>query len=518
MDSGLAVRNAFSTKEGGMELIDFMPLGLPAIIRLYRSEIPFIVRIKPMFEFGLINPAVEEAENGITFRNVKGKEGLEVSIKGSYTSVDEGVVRIERGEGYVFAMYSKDLKYGLFSRNGAIYADPYEAFETTQRYWEEQISLARQVKEFSGAYYRSLAVVLGMLYLPSGAIVASPTTSLPEIIGKQRNWDYRYVWVRDAAYAVEALSNAKLVSKARRILSFLISVIDPSSKSFDHPLYSIDGTSPRPEEILYWLRGNRKSKPVRIGNEAYTQIQCDIEGAFMSAMYTYLKKSEDIPYVNENWWAVEAIMRWIGESWGSKSISLWEERHGPEHFVHTKVMNWVAADRAARIAGMIGKDECVREWDKLAKNIKEDVLANGFSKERDSFTRYYGSEDIDASLLTLPIYGFIDASDQRFIGTLRRIESELGAGEGFLTRYGSDFMGKAEHPFTLLSAWLARVYLRLGRKEDARKVLSRLISSSNEMMLIGEHVDLEAREPRGNFPQLFPHAGLIDAIIEIETI
>ncbi len=517
LGKGLAVSNTFRSAAGTLAVKDFMPLGLPAIIRIYESDMPFTLAIQPVFEFGLINPAVEERKGeGFIFRNPKGKDGLEVNIKGEYTVSEDAAIQMQKGKGAIFALYSKDLKYGLFSRHGFVYADPYESFRASERYWRAQVSMAKPVSSLIEAYERSIAVVLGMLYLPSGAIIASPTTSLPEQIGSPRNWDYRYVWIRDASYASEALSKASLHSKSRRILSFLISVIDPSSKSFDHPLFSIDGTSPKPEETLHWLRGYRNSRPVRIGNEAYTQVQSDIEGAFMNALHLYLEKSKDLQYAQENFWAVESILNWVSKSWRSKSVSLWEERQEPEHFVHTKVMCWVAADRASKIALMVNEAAQAKEWTELAHLIKDEIMEKGFSKEKNSFVKNYGSGEIDASLLTLPIYGFISPSDGRFLATLSRIEKELVVGEGLIRRYPSDFLGKAEHPFTLLTTWLARIYIRLGKLSEAERILENLASYSSEHMLIGEHVDLLAKEARGNFPQLFPHAGMVDAITELE--
>ncbi|MDE1822786.1 MAG: glycoside hydrolase family 15 protein [Candidatus Micrarchaeota archaeon] len=513
--NNMMLRNVFETEKGRLEVTDFLPLGVCAIIRIFKSEVPFIAEVRPVFQYGMTNSGIETSEKGITFKNGSSKEGLELSIKGDYSIIDDGLFRINAGEGYMFALYSKDLKYGLFSRSGSVYPDPYETFEATQKYWDEQLSSARPVGKFRDAYYRSLAVVLGLMYMPSGGMIAAPSASLPEIVGKSRNWDYRYVWVRDAAYAAETLSNVMMLSKARRALSFLISVIDPSLKSFDHPFYSIDGTAPQPEETLHWLRGHRGSRPVRIGNEAFTHMQNDVEGAFMSGMHAYIEKSGDLLYAKENWWAVEAIAKWTTESWRLKSISLWEERDVTEHYVHTKVMEWVALDRAVKIGRRIGENKSLDGWTSAAVDIKAEIMKEGYSGKLNSFTKFYGSDEVDASLLVLPLYGFIDAKDPMFLSTLQRIEKTLAVDDGLLIRYSSDFMGKVEHPFTLLSTWLARVYLRLGDIKRAETIIDRLLYYSNDNMLIAEHIDLKSREPRGNIPQLFAHVGLIEAINEL---
>ncbi|MDE1851409.1 MAG: glycoside hydrolase family 15 protein [Candidatus Micrarchaeota archaeon] len=515
LGNSMMLRNLFETDKGRMEVVDFLPLGVCAVIRTFKSEIPFIVEIKPVFQYGMTNPGIETSDKGVTFKNGSSREGLEVSIKGDYSTIDDGVFRVNPGEGYVFALYSKDLKYGLFSRAGAVYPDPYETLEATQKYWDEQLASARQVEKFRDAYYRSLAIVLGLMYIPSGSMIAAASASLPEIVGKNRNWDYRYVWVRDAAYAAEMLANVMMLSKSRRVLNFLVSVIDPSLKSFDHPFYSIDGTSPQPEEVLHWLKGHQNSRPVRIGNEAFTHMQNDVEGAFMSGLYAYIEKSGDIQYAKENWWAVEAIARWTKESWKMKSISLWEEREVTQHYVHTKVMEWVALDRAVKIGRKIGESKNLEDWASTAVEIRAEVMKEGFSQKLNSFTKFYGSEDVDSSLLTLPLYGFIDVKDPMFAGTLQMIEKTLAVDDGLLIRYGSDFMGKVEHPFTLLSAWLARNYIRLGDAKKAEAIIGKLLSYANDNGLIAEHIDMKSRQPRGNIPQLFAHVGLVEAINEL---
>lgn len=516
-EPGLAVNNLFKTGDGTLKVTDFLPLGIPGIVRLYKSDIPFIVEIKPVFQYGMVNAGIEEVSSGIVFRHPSLREGFEVNIKGNYKMIDEGVFRVEKGQGYIFTLFSRDLRYGLFSSHGFVYSDPYEAFQVYRQYWETQLKMAKKVKKYSKMYRRSLEVAIGLFYESSGAIIAAPTTSFPEQIGGKRNWDYRYVWVRDAAYAAEALSSVGLLFKARRALNFLTSLIEPSSKSFDHPFYSIDGSSPPPEEVLFWLKGYGGSKPVRVGNDAYLQMQSDIEGAYMSAVYNFVQNGGEKEYVKWNWWAIDAIANWVIRSWPSKSISLWEERAEPQHYVHSKVMNWVALDRAAKLARYIGMTKDSKLWASTSQQIKEDIMKNGFSEKLNSFTKMYGSEAVDSSLLTLPLYGFIDAKDEKFEGTLRLIEKDLVVESGLALRYNSDFIGRVEHPFTLLSTWLARVYIRRGELSEARTVIRKLISCSNDFMLLGEHIDQQTKQQRGNFPQLFPHAGLLEAITEINA-
>ncbi len=511
----LILKSEFKVKDGKkLQLIDFLPLSLPAIIRIYDSEIPFYAEVNPMFEYSLIKPGVQFLESGIIFTNPRSKEGVEVLLNGSYTFEDNKII-FSPGKGFLYLLYSKDLRYGLFSKKGFVYSRPYEALDKALRYWDAQISKAKKIQISQKEYYRSLTVILGLTYNPSGGVIASPTTSLPEIVGKERNWDYRYVWVRDASYSSEALIRAGLYIRGRDILSFLTSVIDPSSKSFDHPFYSIDGTAPPAEEELTWLEGYRHSKPVRIGNGAYMQVQSDIEGAYMHALYTYYKETNDEGFIKDVWWAVEAIANWIKNSWKDKSTDIWEQRGIYEHFVHTKVMDWVAMDRASKLAELLGFEN---DWKEVANEIKEDVLTNGYSEKTKSFVRYYGSEEVDAALLTLPLYNFIDANDPKFISTLERIEKELSVSKGLLLRYKDDFLGEVTNPFTLVSTWLARVYIRLGKIDYAKDIINTLIECSADLGLIAEHYERNTCNPMGNFPHLFPHSGLILALIELEEI
>lgn len=271
---------------------------------------PFIADIRPVFGYGLVNPKIKLIDGGIIFRNPKSEEGLELMIRGRYKNLpEEGRIKLGKGEGYLLLLYSKDLKYGLSKNMGPSRLCPYEALRGALRYWNTEVKTAKRVNYFIEGYSRSIAVLLGMIYLQSGGIIAAPTTSLPEIIGEGRNWDYRYVWIRDASYAAEALADAGLFSKARRILDFLIGIAESSSRPFNHPLSSVDGTQPIAEKSLDWLRGHKNSRPVRIGNQAYMQDQMDSEGDFINALYCYYKNSRDKGYLKENWPTVESITR-----------------------------------------------------------------------------------------------------------------------------------------------------------------------------------------------------------------
>ncbi len=516
VEDTLVAENFFSTSKGSLSMHDFMPLSLPAIMRVYESRIPFIADIQPMFNYGMINPSVEYVEDGISFRNNGSNEGVEISINGEYEVLSDGTLEMQPGHGNFFLMYSKDLRYGLFSNKSFVFPDPYDSLHKTINYWRNQLRPAKKVSKYAQAYKMSILVALGLIYQPSGAIIAAPTASLPEIIGDTRNWDYRYMWIRDGAYAAEALTKIGYATETKRIFDFMFSVTDPSSKTFDHPLYSIDGTAPRPEENIGWLSGSHKSKPIRIGNGAYMQVQMDVEGAFIDALYTYLNMTNEKSYIINHWWVIEAAIEWVGRSWTFPSTSLWEERETLAHFVNTKVMQWVAVDRACRMARSIGQAQEAKDWSILADMIRHDIMLHGYSNETKSFVKSYDSQEVDAALLVMPLYGFIDAKDPKFLSTLRRIEVELLISNGLMLRYKNDALGSVQHPFTLLNTWLARVYLRMGERRMAERVIDSMLRYATDMLLFGEHVDAKTREPLGNFPQLFPHAGLLTTIAEYD--
>ncbi len=514
---GLIAKSVFSTARGRLVAIDFMPLAMPAIIRMIESEVPFSVTINPRFVYGKVGADIAIKSGGISFRERGMEDSFDVRINGNYRYMGNGAFQFGRGKASLMCLYSKNFKYGLFGAAGDVYPDPKEALDRTQSYWKAQIAMARTAGIFVDEYKRSLAVIMGLTYAPSGAIIAAPTASLPAMIGKGSNWDYRYVWIRDASYAVEALAKAGLVYRAQRALSFMASTIDLSLKNFNHPLFELDGTAPAAERELEWLAGYRDSKPVRVGNGAYVQVQKDIEGEFLNALYTYFAISKDAGFVKENMWAIDAIASWCSRTWNDKSTSLWEERDGKRHFVHTKLMNWVAIDRACRLKLAVGEDRDAAVLKSISEKIRDEIMKKGFSKKHGSFIKYYGSDSVDASLLLLPLYGFIDARDGRFVGTVDRIIERLGSGNGLLNRTENDYEGEDSEPFTLTNTWLARAYIRMGRREKAVKSLKALADMSTKLMLFGERVDHRTGQILGNFPQLFPHAGFVTAVAEYES-
>lgn len=516
--NSLILQTTAESQAGTAQIRDLMPQSESSFMRYIRSEIPFSVSVKPAFEYGLINPSFYLKDGGAIFRDPTGKQAFEIKFKWSSKVVNtgRGEWKFEGGTGYILMLYTNDVGYGLFSKKGGVYSIPKEAMKSTIEYWRTTVSCCPfEPPEWARkAFNASLLVALGLIYRPSGAIIAAPTTSLPEVVGSNRNWDYRFAWIRDASFAAEALIKAGFIIKGREILNFLFSVLDPSRKPFNHTLYTVDGGPPPSETTLDWLSGYLGSRPVRVGNAAHLQIQLDIEGEFMKALETYYDMTRDRDYILNNWWAVESIARFTERSFKRRDAGIWEERGIELHYTHSKVMMWSAMNTAARLAIELGKVERYNQWKQSAEKIRDFILQYAWNSEVQSFVRSFGSLEVDASLLVMPLYGFIDVSDDRFGLTLGRIEKEL-VSDYMVFRYRKDFLGRARHPFGLANSWMARVKSMQGEREEAVKYITRLISCSNDLGLLGEHTDMSNCEPRGNYPQLFTHIGIIEAITEI---
>lgn len=499
-------------------VLDFMPLAESALMRVIDAKIPFELYAKPLFNYGMIEPSFYARKNGAIFKDPNGTQALE--LKFVWSSKVEKTSNFSwmfsPGKGYILFLYSADVGYGLFSKKGKVYSVPSEAIPASLNYWESSLEpiTIDPPKWAEKVFIASLLVIMGLIYKPSGALVSSPTTSLPEKIGDVRNWDYRFAWIRDSSLAAEALIKSGHIIKGREILNFLVSVLDPSMKPFNHTLYAIDGGPPPTEFTADWLSGYKNSKPVRIGNAAHLQIQLDIEGEFMSALYTYYEYTKDKRYIQSVWWAIESIVKYISKNYEKKDSGLWEERGPPKHYTHSKVAMWNALNLASKLAEELGKTSLSDEWKRKADEIKSYVLKNSWNERVQSFTRYFGSEDVDASLLVMPIYGIIDLDDDRFKLTLERIEKELVV-DHLVFRYRKDFLGEAAYPFGLASYWMSKVKLLQGQREEAEKYVKKLASCSNELGLLGEHIDPKTCEPRGNYPHVFSHTAIILGIYEL---
>jgi GH15 family glucan-1,4-alpha-glucosidase len=395
--------------------------------------------------------------------------------------------------------------------------DPEIALAETESYWREWIESCRVEIPADSRHVvqRSLMVLKALTYAPTGGIVAAPTTSLPEWIGGVRNWDYRFCWLRDATLTLLALINAGYVEEAGQWRRWLLRAVagDPADIQI---MYGVAGERRLTELELPWLAGYEGSLPVRIGNAASDQLQIDVFGELMDALYQ--AREHGLAKERPAWALQKVLLEYLATIWDRPDNGIWEIRGEPRHFTHSKVMAWVAFDRAVRSVENQNVDGPVDEWRAIRDEIHRDVCEHGFDAELGSFTQSYGSKDLDASLLVIPLVGFLPASDPRVRGTVEAVEREL-VEHGFVLRYRThasvDGLPPGEGVFLPCSFWLVDCLELLGRHEDAHALFERLLALANDLGLISEEYDPVAKRLLGNFPQAFTHLALVNSAFNV---
>ncbi|MFI6658472.1 glycoside hydrolase family 15 protein [Streptomyces sp. NPDC050523] len=395
--------------------------------------------------------------------------------------------------------------------------DPYEALRTSVHDWQRWARRCRYDGPYRDTVVRSLITLKALTYRPTGGIVAAPTTSLPEEPGGVRNWDYRYCWLRDSTLTLNVGLSAGYREEAEAWRNWLLRAVagDPADLQI---MYGLGGERRLPESELPWLSGFAGSSPVRIGNEAVTQLQLDVYGEVMDSLY--LARREGLPTKPHMWDIQVSLMEWLREQWRQPDEGLWEVRGGRRHFVHSKVMVWVAADRAVRT--MEENPELRGDldgWRALRDEVHREVCEKGFDPERNTFTQYYGSRELDAAVLLIPRVGFLPPGDPRVLGTIEAVREELGQG-GFLRRYSTagrtvDGLPGDEGTFLVCSFWLADALHMTGRGKEARELFERLVGLTNDVGLLSEEYDPVANRQLGNFPQAFSHVGLVNTALAL---
>ncbi len=517
------LRTVFQTETGTVTLTDFMPCYRRADGRLVqfneihriaectRGEVDLKVTFQPKPEYATVEPFIDITKYGIVVR--AGKNYVTLSSSIPFKTIGDkatAIFKIRRGDKYSFVLRYGSNRPLIETINNSI-----NKLAKTKAYWQQQAEAC----VFSGPYrdyiVRSYLAFHLLVYSPTGAIVAAPTTSLPEEIGGERNWDYRFTWLRDASLTLNAFSALGHKEEAISFMKWLLNVCDKCGPKAQI-LYDIDFEDPLDERTLDHLEGYRKSQPVRIGNAAYNQRQLDIFGEVLDAAYNYVKIGGYIG--NKDWVLLETFVDAACELWTEPDNGMWEIRGGPFHFVHSKVMCWVAVDRGIKLAQSLGKPEKVSYWHKTAEQIRDDIMNKGWDTEKEAFTQHYDTAAMDASALLMPLFGFLPTSDKRMLSTINRTVAKLSH-NGLLRRYSTDEtddgLKGSEGVFLWCSFWLVRNFIRLAKIDDAVGLYERLLSYGNHLGLFSEMVDPVSEEALGNFPQALTHLGVILTGLEL---
>jgi GH15 family glucan-1,4-alpha-glucosidase len=393
--------------------------------------------------------------------------------------------------------------------------DAQSAIEFTESWWNEWSAQCRYEGPWRHDVMRSLITLKALTYAPTGGIVAAPTTSLPEKIGGVRNWDYRYCWLRDATLTLLAFMDAGYYEEAEAWRAWLVRAIAGSPEQMQI-MYGIAGERRLTEMEIPWLPGYEESSPVRIGNAASVQLQLDVYGEVMDVLYQACKGG--LARDDAAWGVQRALLRHLEKVWGQPDEGLWEIRGAPRHFTYSKVMSWVAFDRAVKSVEHFGLDGPVDEWRRIRDRIHADVCRNGVSAKRGCFVQSYGSEYLDGSLLLIPITGFLPADDPRVLSTMDAIGRELmvdGLVHRYVTKESVDGLPPGEGAFLACSFWYVDNLCMQGRWDEAAEMLDRLVGLCNDVGLLAEEYDPAARRFLGNFPQAFSHVGLVNTAMNL---
>ena len=516
-DDTLILETDFETKDGMVSLIDFMPPRGEAsdVVRLVvgrRGRVVMRSELVIRFDYGADVPWVTRLEDG-ALRAIAGPAMVVLRTPVPVRGKDlKTIAEFTVGEGETVPFV---LTYAASHMQPPRPIDPQAALRDTEEYWREWTGRCRCTGEWSDAVKRSLITLKALTYRPTGGIVAAPTTSLPEQLGGPRNWDYRFCWLRDATLTLLSLIHAGYQEEAGAWRDWLLRAV-AGSPSQMQIMYGIGGERRLSEWEAGWLAGYEGSRPVRIGNAAAGQLQLDVFGEVMDALHQ--ARQSGLGCDKAGWGLQCKLMEHLETIWEQPDEGIWEVRSGRRHFTYSKVMAWVAFDRAAKSAEAFGLGGPVDRWRAIRKRIHEQVCRHGFDAELGHFVQSYGSKELDASLLLIPAVGFLPASDHRVRGTIEAVERHLMK-DGFVRRYDprktDDGLPGSEGVFLACSFWMANALDMIGRHDDARRLLERLLSLRNDLGLLSEEYDTGAKRLVGNFPQAFSHIALVDTALTL---
>ncbi len=522
----LILETEFVCDGGAVRVTDFMPIGgsdercdLFRLVEGLDGEVPLEMLLEARFGYGAESPWITQEGDAIRF--VAGPNALVLRapiaprIEGSRVSA---LLTVKKGDrlplGLIWYPSHEEAPEPI---------DPERALADTESFWKGWIGRCTYEGRFRDLVVRSLLTLKAMTYAPTGGIVAAPTTSLPESLGGVRNWDYRYCWLRDASLTLDALMVGGYLDEARAFRDWLLRAIagDPADVQI---MYDIAGARRLTEFELDWLPGYEGSKPVRIGNAASGQFQLDVFGEVLSCIYSGRRMG--LAGRAEAWGTTQAVLEYIERVWQHPDDGIWEVRGGRRHFTHSKVMAWVALDRATRAVEELGMGDdhgrrMLPHLAALRERIHGEVCERGFNQRVGAFTQSYGSDQMDASVLVIPTYGFLPARDPRMLGTVAAVEKTL-LRDGFVLRYqpqeSGDGLPGTEGAFLACSFWLADNYALAGRIDEAEALFERLVGLRNHLGLLSEEYDPQLRRQIGNFPQAFSHLALISTARTLDAV
>jgi GH15 family glucan-1,4-alpha-glucosidase len=512
-DGTLVLETDFEAEGGRVRLVDFMALDgdTTRVVRIVEGlegvvELRMVLTIR--FDYGWIVPWVRRMDNGLSA--VAGPDSLylttDVPVRGKgFHSWAEFSVHAGQRVPFVLSWQLSHLPWrGLAHDADAMLAD-------TERFWRDWSSRSTYAGAARDAVVRSLITLKALTYARTGGIVAAPTTSLPEKIGGARNWDYRFSWLRDATFALYALLVGGYKEEARAWREWLVRAVAGRPEELQ-TMYGVAGERRLPETELPWLSGYLGSKPVRTGNAAALQHQLDVYGEVMDALH--LARRHGLEQGENTWRIQRALMDFLERDWTRPDDGIWEVRGPPQQFTHSKVMSWVAVDRSIKAVEQFGAKGPVDRWKKLRSEIHHDVCVRGFDPAQNSFVQSYGSKHLDASLLSLPLVGFLPATDPRVVGTMEAVRKRLSV-DGFILRYatesGIDGLEAHEGPFLICTFWMVDNLVLSGRREEALELFERLLATRNDVGLLSEQYDPGSGRFLGNFPQAFSHVALVNS-------